>query len=357
MNLLVFYVTVTLTVSFLCSLLEAALLSVRGFQLAARKQAGDQGAAALLDIKENRLDDAISSVLTLNTLAHTIGAGLAGAQAEELFGHVWVGVFLFALTIAVLMLTEIVPKTIGAAYADRLVGFVARTLLLLMTLLKPALVLTKFLTDKLARDEKTPISRGDVQAVVTMAGLAGTIKDHESLVLDNILGLEQIHVEDVMTPRTVVKMLPVGATLADFLADHEATAFSRIPLYRASRDHIEGYVLNRELLTAALKGDDRSSPLLRYRRKVRYVPENATLSQALENFLGRREALTMVVDEYGGVSGLITLEDVMETVLGHEIVDELDTVADLRTAATRLRDRRLKRLMEETGIFQGPAES
>ncbi len=344
MTLLLLYVFGALSISFLCSVLEAAVLSIRGYQLAARKEAGDKAAALLLDIKEHRIDDAISAILTLNTIAHTIGAGMAGAQAERVFGKAWVGVFVLVLTLLVLLFTEIIPKTLGTLNAHRMVGFVGRTLTILMRLLRPALVVTKALTGLLSHGAKNPVSKNDLRALVAMAGTAGTIHERETRLLYNILGFGAVTVEDVMTPRTVVKMLPDDGTIADLLDDAEAVQFSRLPLRLESKDEVTGYVLKQDVLRAVVDGARRDDPLVKFRRPVRYVPENASVRQALDQFLEGGEHLTLAVDEYGGVAGLLTLEDVLETLLGAEIVDELDEVDDLRKRAAELRDRRLQRI-------------
>lgn len=357
MTLLLIYVLGALSISFLCSVLEAALLSIRGYQLAARVEAGDAAAAVLLDIKEHRLDDAISAILTLNTIAHTIGAGMAGAQAERVFGEAWVGLFVLILTLLVLLFTEIIPKTLGTLNAHRLVGFVGRTLTVLMKLLRPALFLTKLLTGLISHGAKAPVSKNDLRALVSMAQQAGTIQARETRLLFNILGIGSALVEDVMTPRTVVKMLPDDGRISDLLGDPTAAAYSRLPLRLDSKDEVTGYVLKQDVLQAIADGASRDEPLARFRRVIRYIPEHATISHALEQFLEGGEHFTLVVDEYGGVSGILTLEDVLETLIGAEIVDEFDEIPDLRHRAAEVRDRRLSKARMELGAAPGSAES
>ena len=198
--LLLFYVSGALAISFLCSLLEAGLLSVRETELAARATGGDKGAAILLDLKQNRIDDAISAILTLNTIAHTIGATLAGAQAARVFGNAWVGVFSGILTLLVLIVTEIIPKTLGAVYASRFVGFVGRTSSLLIRLLLPIVAATRALTRLLVKQEKTPITRAEIAALLAAAAGQGTVRRDQKRVFDNVLQLDEILVGDVMTP-------------------------------------------------------------------------------------------------------------------------------------------------------------
>ncbi len=341
MTLLVVYVCGALAISFVCSILEAALLSIRPIELTERTNAGDAAAAALLDIKENRIDDAISAILTLNTIAHTSGATLAGAQAAKVFGSAWVGVFSGVLTFLVLVVTEIIPKTLGTLYASRLVGFVVATLDVLMTALKPVLFLTGLLTRLIGRPEKRGMSRGELMAVVGLARKAGTLAKYEERVLGNILRFDEIQIEDVMTPRTVITMLPITATIDDLLQDPAMQEFSRIPLYDESPDRVVGYIHQRVALGALARGADISTPLVEFQRNVLHLPETTSLGKAMRIFLDRREHLAVVTDEFGGTSGIVTLEDVLETVLGAEIVDELDSVADLRSLAAKRRDRRL----------------
>lgn len=344
LGLLGFYVGGALAISFLCSILEAALLSVRVTELLERKAAGEAGATALLALKEERVDDAISAILTLNTIAHTIGATLAGAQFAAITGNRWLGIFSGVLTLLVLVVTEIIPKTLGTVYASQLVGFVARTLKLLMFLLAPILLVTRAITGLISHGGGSAVSRGELAALVALASQDGTLRHQESRVLANVLRFDSVRVVDVMTPRTVAAMLPARATLAELLADEGAHVFSRMPLFGETRDDVRGYVLVRDGLRAALAGAPPETPLDDYRRDLWALPGSASLAEALRQFLQRpREHMALVVDEFGGVSGIVTMEDVVETILGVEILDESDQVADLRKVALDLRDRRLER--------------
>jgi CBS domain containing-hemolysin-like protein len=342
--LLLLTVATALSISFLCSLLEATLLSVPVMTLAERAERGDGGAARMLRLKQERIDDAISAILILNTVAHTIGAAVAGAQAAVVFGSAWVGLFSCLLTLAVLVFTEIIPKTLGTVHATRLVGFVAWVTELLTRLLKYPLSLTRLLTRLLSRREKRPISRAELAAMVAMARREGTLPDAESKMVAGVLRYHEIKVEDVMTPRTVVAMAPAAATLSEFLADDNAGVFSRIPLYEGTPDHVIGYVLRAEALSAAATGADPSTPLLNFRRDVLHIPESQTVGGALMHMTHDRESMALVTDEYGGISGLVTVEDLVESTLGIEIIDESDRVVDLRAEAVKLREKRLQSL-------------
>jgi CBS domain containing-hemolysin-like protein len=344
---LVAYVSGALLVSFVCSLLEATLLSVRPAELAGRRERGDRGATLLLALKEERLDDAIGAILTLNTIAHTIGAALAGAQAADVFGDAWVGAFSAVLTVLILVLTEIVPKTLGTLYASQLVPFVAYTILALTKLLAPILFATRSLTRLLGSDEKrSSVSRDEVAAMVAIATEEGTLGHADSRVLTNILRSSEIKVEDVMTPRTVVRMLPADATIQDLLDDHDTAVHSRIPVYEGNRDNVLGLVLQREILSAVARGTSTSTPLRDFLRPANHIPEWEPIGNLLRRLIENREHLALATDEYGGISGLVTQEDLVETLLGIEIVDEYDRVEDLQAEARRLRDLRLRQLGE-----------
>lgn len=342
--LLAVYVSLALGTSFLCSVLEAALLSTRELELRGLAAEGDTAAQRLLDIKQNRVDDAISAILTLNTIAHTVGSTMAGAQAAIVFGDAWLGVFSGVLTLLVLVVTEIIPKTLGTVYAIRLVGFVGITIKVLMFGLTPILFFTRMLTRLFtAGSHEAQVSRGEVAALIAIAARQGTLAKSESNALSNLLRLDEIRVTDVMTPRTVARMLPSTSTVEDFLASEQHRAFSRIPLFDDARDNVQGYVIVREVLAAAARGAGASTPMREHMRPVNVVDDKTSVATLLEKLLGWREHMAIVVDEFGGMEGLITLEDVLETLLGREILDELDTVADLRQLAVDLRDRRLKR--------------
>ncbi len=351
MGLLVLFVLFALGLSFLCSMLEAALLSVRMATLTEQAAAGRRGAGRLLQLKQNRVDDAISAILILNTLANTLGATLAGAQAAHVLGSAWVGVFSGVLTFLILVFSEIIPKTLGALYARQLSSFVGHVLAGLTRLMTPALVLSRALTRLLARGRPVPFSRGELAAVIATASREGAITRDESLLLANLLRFREIQVEDVMTPRTVAFMMPADATVAELLAQPEAEVFSRVPLFREHRDDVIGYVLQHDVLRDVAKGCDRSRSLESFVRPIRFIPGMITVDVALRQFLERREPLAMVADEHGGVDGLVTLEDLTETILGVEIVDESDRVPDLRIAAADLRDRRLERMRRKRELL------
>lgn len=346
MSLLVTYIALAVGVSFLCSLLEAALLSSRNSILVEQMEQGNSGAGLLLELRTERVDDAISAILTLNTVANTLGATMAGAQAARVFGNAWVGVFSGLLAFLILVVSEIIPKTLGAVYWRQLSRFVGWSLLFLTKAMSPALVLSRLLTRLLTPGRDDTYSRSELAADIAAATREGVISPGESRIFKNLLRFDEVMVEDVMTPRTVTVMLQAEATIGDLLESREAEAFSRIPLYRDHQDNVVGYVLQRQVSKAVADGADQEMPLEKLMHPIPFIPEVATLGAALGQVLERREPVAMAIDEHGGVSGLVTLEDLTETILGVEIIDESDRVVDQRQAAAALRDQRMERMVQ-----------
>lgn len=344
MTLLLVYVCFALGISFSCSLLEAGLFSARLATLSELAADGQRGAAKLLEIKRHRIDDAISAILMLNTVANTLGATLAGAEAAAYFGSAWVGLFSAVLTFLILIISEIIPKTLGAVYARSLANMIGHTLSALTRLMSPFLFISRVITGFLTRGGRTKVSRGELSALIESATADGVLTDDEAQLFANLLRFNEVKVEDVMTPRTVSLMLPADTTISQMLEQPEAEAFSRIPLYREERDNVVGYVVQRDVLRAAAREGCSERQLHEFMRPIPYVPELASVALALKGMIDRREPLAMTTDEHGGIAGLITLEDLTETVLGVEIVDESDRVVDMREVAMRLREVRLERI-------------
>ncbi len=342
--LLLAYVGGALSISFLCSILEATLLSARTTELIERKERGDAGAALLLELKRERLDDAIGAILTLNTIAHTIGATLAGAQASLAFGSNMVGVFSAVLTLLVLVVTEIIPKTLGTVHASKFAGFTARTTSLLTKLLMPVLVVVRLVTRHITPAHVVSrISRREVAAMAATAVQEGDLDEETSRAVRGVLHLRDVPVEDVMTPRPVVRMLTPTSTLAEFIADEGLRPYSRLPLQGERPDDLEGHVLQRDLLQAMALGADPSTPVSKFARETIVVLENLSVERMFRRLLEAHEHLAIVIDEYGAMQGIVTMEDLVETAFGVEIMDESDEVADLRAEAVRLRQERLGR--------------
>lgn len=344
MLLLIIIVTTALFVSFTCSVLEASLLSARLVNLRQRAQKGELGAKRLLDIKQNRLDDGISAILTYNTIAHTVGATLAGAQAAHVFGDNWVGFFSAVLTFLILIITEIIPKTIGAVYAEQLarpVGLVIE--LMLLPPMKWVLYLTRSLTRLIVRGKHRLYTRADLLASVDLAAKEGAIEHEESRMFTQMLRATGITVGDVMTPGSVLSMLPDDITIAEALLQPERRNFSRLPVYQEQPNKVIGYVLVRDLLERGQSQEGANQKIADFVRPLPTVMETLSVAEALKLFTQENEHMAIVDDEFGMISGLVTMEDLIETALGVEIVDELDEAVNLRQVARELREKRLGR--------------
>ncbi|MCA8960298.1 MAG: DUF21 domain-containing protein [Planctomycetes bacterium] len=351
MTLLWIYAVFTVGVSFCCSLLEAALLSIQTASLTDESgETKSLGAKRLLDIKTSRLDDALSAILIVNTVANTLGAVLVGSEARSwaraTFGageiEFVVGLTSVVLTLVILTFSEIVPKTLGAAYARPLSSLVGHSLFALTFGMAPILVLTRALTRWLTRGERQTISRSELTAFIETARRDGILETLEARLYGRLLQFRRVRVSDVMTPRSVAVTVPESLTAGEFLERRECGIYSRVPVYRKDRDDIVGYVLQKDILRALAKGASPDKLVGSFMRSVWYLPELVSVIDALKQSLSRREALAMVTDEHGTITGLVTREDLIETLLGTEILDESDRVADLRQIAAKIRDQRLR---------------
>lgn len=356
MGLLLLWMLLAVISVHLCSLLEATLFSVRISALLERKSAGSLGAARLLEIKRNRIDDAIGAVLIPNTLASTLGAALAGAQAAALFGDASVGALSAVLTLLLLVVSEIVPKTLATRYAGRLAGFTGHALFFLIRLTAPALVVTSALIRFLARRPRERLSRHEFTMFVGSAHGEGTISLAESKLIANLIYSRDVTVKDVMTPSAAIFMMDTEDRVADLLSTPEADAFSRILLFRARRDRVVGYIAHRDVLKAFAIGRDGTRKLGTFLRPLPALAETVPVGKAVELILHQHEALALVTGRALAPLGLVTLEDLFEAILGMEITDEADAIAGLRPAVADLRRRRLDRLRRRQTEASEPPE-
>ena len=334
MILLITYLAIALLVSFFCSLLEAVLLSVPRTHIAVLRDAGS-GAADRLERMKEDIDQPLAAILTLNTFAHTLGAAGVGAQAAVIWGEAWVGLVSFVLTLLVLIFSEIIPKTIGAVHAKALAPFAAVTIDWLIRIFKPVVAACNWISKFFARAQTAPrISREEVSNLAKLAHDEGVIDDLELRVVRNLVALREINVKQVMTPRAVVFTYNADDTVSDILA-REPSKFARVPITESSLDDQVGVIHRQELYAAHREGHD-DTKLRDLARPLHIVPETASLSKILLEFLRRREHLFLVADEFGGSAGIITLEDTIETLIGAEIVDETDDEVDMRELAKRM---------------------
>ncbi len=332
MTLLLVYLFIALFTSFLCSIMEAVLLSTPLSYLKAKVDQGDATAITFLKLKED-IDKPLSAILSLNTVAHTVGAAGVGAQATLVFGQAYFGVVSAVLTILILVLTEIIPKTLGANYSRSLMAISARTINIMIFITYPLVMISAVITKMLSRKEiELTTSREEISALANIGTLEGVFGDKENLIIQNLIKLKSIKVENIMTPRIVVVIANEEMTLQEFLKNKDFLHFSRIPIYSESRDNITGYVF-RELVFEKLAEDQFDLKLKDIKRSIAVLAETTTLFNAWELLLSRKEHIAMVADEYGGMSGIATLEDIIETLLGFEIVDEKDQVDDMQKYA------------------------
>lgn len=363
MGLLLFYALISIFFSFLCSILEAVLLSITPTFLNVKKQEGKSYAAELENLKKD-VDRPLIAILTLNTVAHTVGAILVGVQAKvayvQLYGtakrsflgiefteDLMVGVVSTIMTILILVASEIIPKTIGATYWKQLSNFTAKTLKIMVFLMKwtGLLWILQLFTKLIGKKghHGSVLSREDFTAMTDIAEEEGVFEESESKVIRNLLTFDEILAKDVMTPRTVMKIESENTTVKAFFDAHPKLRFSRIPIYTDHEDNITGYVLKDEVMEKIIhkSGND---PMKSIKREILVTKRETPIPQLFEIFIAQREHIALVVDEYGSVSGLVTMEDVIETLLGLEIMDESDNVEDLQVLARKNWESRAKRL-------------
>ena len=350
MSLLVFYIVLAIGVSFLCSVLEAVLLSVSPAYMGTLAATNPSAADRLKALKSD-VERPLAAILSLNTVAHTIGAAGAGAQAAAVFGSDAIGVFSAVLTLGILVLSEIIPKTLGAVYWRGLAPMVSRILPILIWITIPLVWLSQGITKLIARGEKEgQVSREELAALAQIGTDEGVFDETEGRILRSLFRFRELTARDVMTPRTVIVAYPETTPLAQIAAD--PPRFSRLPVYRADRDNVTGFVLKDDVLAAAAsgRGDEPASALA---RDLLTVPGTLPLPDLFEQLLDRREHLALVVGEYGGTSGVASVEDVVETLLGLEIQDESDAHHDMQAEARARWTERAVRL----GIVHDGAEA
>ena len=347
MILLIIYAVTSILFSFLCSILEAVLLSVTHTFITVNKREGKSFALRLEALKSD-IDKPLITILTLNTVAHTVGAILVGVQAEKTFGNGnnAVAIVSSIMTFLILILSEIIPKTIGAKFWKPLASFTTSTLYFLMFPLKITGILWLLqLATKLigGSGHVSILSRDDFTAMADLAEKEGVFKESESKVLRNLLSLESVFAKDIMTPRTVVKIANAATSIASFYNDNKTLRFSRIPIYDNSSDNIIGLVLKTDLLDAIINNNSEAT-LGSIKRPIILTKRNQPVPQLFEELIQNKNHMAAVFDEYGSFSGLVTQEDVIETLLGLEIMDESDSVEDLQKLAKKNLEKRIEAL-------------
>lgn len=350
MGLLIFYLFLALAISFLCSVLEAVILSVSVSFIRTNENKGKKGAGLLRELKSN-IDRPLSAILSINTIAHTVGAAGVGAQAVAIFGQAYFGIISAILTLLILILSEIIPKTIGARYWRQLALPSARILLAMIYISYPLVIISRWITSSFSgKNNQLSVSRDEVAAMAHIGTQEGVFDQSEEKVIQNLIKLRSITIRTIMTPRTVVVAASEELLLTDFFKNKEFLRYSRIPVYDGSIDNITGFVLKYDVLQK-LAEDKFSLKLKEIKREMLITYENFSIPRTLEQMLEKREHIALIVDEYGGVEGIVTLEDIFETLLGLEITDETDTQVDMQKLARDLWAKRARQMDVDTQSF------
>jgi len=353
MALLIFYFTVSITVSFLCSLWEATFLSISPSFVEIKSQENSWIGRKLQNYKQN-IDQPLSAILTLNTMSHTLGAVGVGAQSAKIWGthHVsflglqisFEGVVAALMTLAILIISEIIPKTIGAGYWKKLTGFTVRSLQVIIFILYPFVWLSQWITSLIKTDQtESVLSRTDISAIADMGAKEGIIEKNEHQIIKNLLKFRRIYAEDIMTPRTVVKAADENMSIGEFHEKNPDLRFSRIPVYSENVDQVSGFILKDQVLSKIID-EESDAPLISIARSLPNVPEDIPVPDLFEWMMNNQQQIVMVHDEYGGMAGIVTMEDIMETLLGLEIVDEMDDTEDMQILARKKWEERARKL-------------
>lgn len=332
MTLITILFFTTIGISFLCSLLEAVLLTSTWAYLGVLVKENKRSAKLLEHLKEN-IDRPISAILTLNTLSHTLGSAAIAYQIQVRYGEEAVTIASFVLTFLILIFSEIIPKSIGASHWKALIPFAAYSIQLMIVGLYPLVIMSEWLGKLFSKSSEDPeVSREELLMTAEIGAEEGTIKGKESNIIKNLLMLDKIYVSDIMTPRSVFFALDKDLTVEEVFNKYKPLRFSRIPVYSDSLDNIIGMTY-RYKIHEALSNDQHDKKIDEMVSPISSISERMTVSQVLDFFIKEKEHIALAVDEYGSVAGLVSLEDAVETLLGVEIVDELDSVEDMRKYA------------------------
>ena len=334
MTLLIIYFLIAIVVSFFCSLLESVLLSISIAHVTVLEKGGTKVGKLMSELKEN-INRPLAAILTINTVANTVGAAGVGAQTHVIFGNEWVAAISGVLTLAILIFSEIIPKTIGSVYNKSLVPFSAYAIKGLMVVAWPFVILSESVSRLLNNNEINGENRTSREELLAMAEISedeGAIDEQEGDIIENLMKLDDMPVEDIMTPRSVMFALNSTDSVGTVINTHSPIAFSRIPVYEKDLDHITG-IVNRYTLVNKQAEDQFDIKMSDLMNPIHTIIEKTSVSDVLDYFVKRREQMFIVTDDFGTTTGLITLEDAIETLLGVEIVDEHDNVIDMRKLA------------------------
>ena len=331
MSALIFYLSIALFISFICSLTEAILLSIPQSYLITIKK-NNNWARSFLSFKQN-IDKPLSAILALNTVAHTIGAAGVGATAAEVFEDVPLGVVSALLTFLILIFSEIIPKTIGAIYWKVLAKYTYYIIKIMLIITYPLVVISIKITQLFSKQKNKLITREELSALANIGYNEGVFSKQENRIIQNILDLKKIKASEILTPRVVVVSVNENMTLDKFKKDKKFLNFSRIPTFTEGNEKITGYILLQDILKKISDSENLSTKIISFRRDVLTVPNSISVFVLFNQLLEKKEQISIVVDEYGGLDGIITIEDIIESLLGLEIVDENDQVVDMQKYA------------------------
>ena len=331
MTALIFYLFLALFISFVCSLVEATLLTIpRSYLLSIEKN--NEWATSFLSFKNN-IDKPLSAILTLNTIAHTIGAAGVGAEVTSLFGDNYLGFASAILTILILFFSEIIPKTIGATYCKGLSKFTFYTVKFMLMITYPFVVVSMKITGLIATKKEKNVTREQLSALANLGYDEGVFSKQENRIIQNIIDLKKIKVSEIITPRVVVFSANEDNTLGNFSKEHKKIKFSRIPLYSQQIENITGYIFLQDYIEKISDKKNLKTKLKTLRRDILTVPNSINVFALFNQLLEKKEHISIVIDEYGGLVGIITLEDILETLIGLEIIDESDQEVDMQKFA------------------------
>jgi len=331
MSLILITIVTATAVSATCSLLEAVFLSITPAYIAVGLKQKRRYAALLHKLKDD-INQPLSAILTINTIANTIGGATVGAQVHRIYGDTHLAIFSALMTVIILIFGEIVPKVVGASNWKTLAPMAGYAIRVMMFLVYPFVSLSKRLGERISREQDLSVSREEVIVTAEMGADEGSIRPKESAIIKNLLMLDNMKVADIMTPRAVIYAFESGSKVGKIMEVHKPIRFSRIPVFTEDLDHILG-VVHRYKILEAVSHDQDHLTVDELMTPIHTIPENISVAAALDQFIKRHEHIFIVLDDYGSVTGIVSLEDAIETLLGVEIVDEFDSVADLRQFA------------------------
>lgn len=332
MIVLISYLFLALGISFLCSIMESVLLTTPQSYILVNKEQNKKWALKFFKHKEN-IDKPLSAILSLNTIAHTVGAAGVGAQAVKIFGNEYFALSSAILTILILVITEIIPKTIGAKYWKSLTNPISYLIQITIAVCYPLVIASGFITKIFRnREKQNTTSRDEIVALTNIGAKEGLFSSNETKIIQNILRLKALKVEEIMTPRVVISLAQENNSVEEFIKNESLLKFSRIPVYSKNEEDISGYVMRQEMLESIAKGENKRL-IKEIKKEIIIIPNTMSLLSIWEKFLDKKEHIALVVDEYGGVDGIVTMEDIIESMLGLEIMDEDDTIVDMQKYA------------------------